>query len=110
MSYMSQCYTVIIDWGICAPGHRNQVEDGLNAIDKRYIYQLISNVQLSGSNIFDSQLQMHTGNQNKDVSLSKEFQQHLKKEHYEKWCHWSGKIQKRLMEKKMDRRKSSCSG
>ena len=32
-------------------------------------YQLMSNVQLHGSNIFDSQMQMQTGNQNNDVSL-----------------------------------------
>ena len=45
------------------------------------IYQLISTVQLNGSNIFDSQMQMHTGNQKDDVSLAKEFQHHLTKEH-----------------------------
>ena len=39
----------------------------------------MSNVKLPGSKIFDSQIQMHTGNQNNDVSLSKEFQQHLTK-------------------------------
>ena len=38
-------------------------------------------VQLPGSNIFDSQMQMNTGNQNNDVSLAKEFQQNLTKEH-----------------------------
>ena len=41
----------------------------------------MSNVQLLGSNIFDSQMKMHTGNQRNDISLAKEFQQHLTKEH-----------------------------
>ena len=64
MSVMSHCYSVIIDRGISTPGHGKEVVDELNAIDKRYIYQLISNVQLPGLNGFDSQMQMHTGNQN----------------------------------------------
>ena len=71
MSVMSHCYSVIIDRGISTPGHGKEVVDELNAIDKRYIYQLISNVQLPGLNGFDSQMQMHTGNQNNDVSLLK---------------------------------------
>ena len=65
MSVMSQCYSIIIGRGISSPGHGNKVVDGLNAVDKRsiYIYQLISTVQLPGSNIFDAHMQMHTGNQ-----------------------------------------------
>ena len=81
MSFMSQCYSIIIDRGISAPGHGKEVVDGINAVDKRYIYQLMSNVQLPGSNIFDSQIQMDTWNQKYDVSLAKEFQHHMKKEH-----------------------------
>ena len=57
MSVMSQCYSVIIDQGISAPGHDKEVVDGLNYFDKSYIYQLMSNVQLPGSNIFFSQMQ-----------------------------------------------------
>ena len=34
--------------------------DGLNVIDKRYIYQLMSNVQLAGSKKFDSQILIHS--------------------------------------------------
>ena len=54
MSVMSQCYYIIIYRGICSPGHGKEVVDGLNDVDKRYIYQVISTVQLPGSNIFDS--------------------------------------------------------
>ena len=71
MSVMSQCYSVIIYQDISAHGHGKDVLDGLNAVDKRYIYQLISNVKLPGTNRFDSQMQMHTGNQNNDVILAK---------------------------------------
>ena len=44
MSVMLKCYSVIIDHGISAPGHGKEVVDVLNAVDKRYIYQLMSNV------------------------------------------------------------------
>ena len=34
--------------------------DGLNAIEKSYVYQLMSNVQLTGSRTSDSQILMHS--------------------------------------------------
>ena len=74
---MSQTYSIIIDHGISEPGHGKEVVDGLNDVDKRYIYQLMSKVQLPGSFIFDSQIKIHTGNENKDVSLAQEFKNHL---------------------------------
>ena len=61
MSVMSQCYSIIIDRGISAPEHGKEVVDGLNAVYKRYIYQLMSKVQLPGSFIFNSQIKMHIG-------------------------------------------------
>ena len=71
MSVISQTYPIIIDRGISAPGHGKEVVDGRNAVDKRYRYQLMSKVQLPGSVRFDSQIKMHTGTENKDVSLAK---------------------------------------
>ena len=68
---MSQCYFIIIDRGISAPGHGKEVVDGINTVYKSYIYQLMSTVKLPGSNRFDSQIQIHTGNQKYDVSLAK---------------------------------------
>ena len=38
MSAMYQCYSVIIDRGISAPGHGKEVVYGLNGVDKSYIY------------------------------------------------------------------------
>ena len=49
MSVMSQTYSIIIYRGISAPGHGKEFVDGINAVDKRYIYQLISKVQLPRS-------------------------------------------------------------
>ena len=71
MSVMSQCYSIIIDRGISAPGHGKEVVYGINAVDKRYIYQLVSTVQLPGSIRFDSQIKIYTGTKKYDVSLAK---------------------------------------
>ena len=38
MSVMSQTYSIIIDHGISAPRHRKEVVDGLNDVDKSYVY------------------------------------------------------------------------
>ena len=70
-------YSIIVDRGISATEHGKEVVDGLNAVDKRYIYQLMSKVQLTGSVRFDSQIKMHTGTENRDVSLAHEFKNHL---------------------------------
>ena len=68
---MYQCFSIINDLGISAPGHGKDVVDGLYVIGNIYIYQLISNVQLPGSNTFGSQIIMHSFTQNNDVSLVK---------------------------------------
>ena len=91
MSVMSQTYSIITDQGISAPGHGKEVVDVLNAVDKRYIYQLMSKVQLPGSIIFDSQIKMHTGTGNKDLGLAKEFKDHLDGEHRQNGVIYQGK-------------------
>ena len=57
---MLYCYSVKIDREIIAPGYGKEVVDGINPIDKLYIYQLMSNAQPPDSKQFDSQMQMHT--------------------------------------------------
>ena len=71
MSVMPHCCSIITDRGISAPGNRKEVVDGLNTVDKRYMYKLMSKVQLPGSVRFNSQIKMNTGTENKDVSLAK---------------------------------------
>ena len=100
MSVISQCYNIIIYQGISAHGHGNEVLYGINSVDKRYIYQLMSTVQLLVSNRFDSQMNMHTGNQKYDVSLAKEFQHHMTKEHRKNGVFDQCKIKRRFMERK----------
>ena len=52
MSVFSICYSIIIHRGISETGHDKEVVDVINATEKRYIYQLMSNVQLTVSLIF----------------------------------------------------------
>ena len=81
MSVVLQCYSVITDSGISASGHGKELFYGLNAIDKRYVYKLMSNVQLPVSKIFYSQVLMHSCTKNNYVSLAKYFQNKWSKEH-----------------------------
>ena len=39
MSGISQCYSIINDRGISAPGHGKEAIDGINAVYKHYIDQ-----------------------------------------------------------------------
>ena len=55
--------------------------DDLNTIGKHYINQLMSNIKLPGSKTFDSQILIYSCTQNNDVSMAKEFQNHLSKDH-----------------------------
>ena len=55
---------------------------GLNDVDKLYIYQFMSTVQLLVSIRFDSQIQMRTSTEKYDVSLAKEFKEYLIKENH----------------------------
>ena len=74
---LSQAFSVIIDRGISAPGNGREVVDGLNAIDKMFLLQLMTTVQLPGAKSYDTQMVMHTGTHTSDVSLTSEFQKHL---------------------------------
>ena len=51
MSVLSQCNSIVIYQGISTPGQGKEVLYGLNDIGKRYIYQLMYNVQLPGKKI-----------------------------------------------------------
>ena len=56
-------------------------------------------VQLPGSFRFYSQNKMHTGTENKDVSLAKEFKDHLEGEHRQNGAIDQGKSRKICMKK-----------
>ena len=80
VSVLCQRHSIIFDRGISAPGNSKELVDGINYIDKHYMYQFISTAQLPGSKTFNSQIIMHSCTPKKDVSLAKEFQKHLSKD------------------------------
>ena len=71
MSVLSQRHSIIFYRGISAPGHGKEVAEGMHAIDKRYMYQLMSTIQLQGSKTFEKHILMHSCTPKKDVSLVK---------------------------------------
>ena len=66
---------------------------------------MISKVQLPGSVRFDSQIKIHTGTENKYVSLAKEFKDNLEGEHHQNGVIDQGKPRKRFTERKWTERK-----
>ena len=81
MPVLSQSHSIIIYRGISAPGHGKELVDGPNDIDKRYMYKLLSNVQLTVSITFDSQIIMNYCAPKNDASMAKELLKHLSKDH-----------------------------
>ena len=71
MPVLSHRRSIIIDQVIIKTGHGKEVVCGLNAIDKSYMYKLMSNVQLTESKYFDLQILMHSCTPKKDVILDK---------------------------------------
>ena len=65
----------------------------------------MSKVQLPGSIIFDSQIKIHSGTENKDVSLSQEFKYRLEGEHRQNGATDQGKSRKIFMKRKRIERK-----
>ena len=61
---------------------------------------MISKVQLPGSVRFDSQIKMHTGTENRGISLAKEFKDRLEEEHRQNGVIDKVKSGKRFMGKK----------
>ena len=70
MWMLSQSFSVIIDCVISASGHGRYVVDGLNSIYKMLLFQFISTLQLMGTKMYDTQMDVHTGTLTYDVSLA----------------------------------------
>ena len=71
MSVFSQSHSIIIYWGLSAPGHGKEVVNGINSIYKCDMYQLVCNVQLPESKTFDSHIIMNSCTHKNYVSLAK---------------------------------------
>ena len=74
---MAHAYDIIIDCGVGAPGHGWDVIYGINAADKRFLFMLMENMQLTGAKGYDDHMAMKNTTQKEDVSLTKYFQKHL---------------------------------
>ena len=74
---LSQAFSIIIDRGISALGYGREVVDGLNAISKRFLLQLIPTLKLPGANSYVTQMVMHTRTHSYYVSFYIEFQKYL---------------------------------
>ena len=70
---LSQAYNIIIDRDASTPGHDREVLDEPNITDKSVLFQSTKNVQLLGSNRYDTQMSMHYKTHNVDVSLAPTF-------------------------------------
>ena len=69
---LSQAFYVIFDRGISSPRHGREVVDGLNAIEKRFLFQLMSTLQLPGAEGYDTQMVINTVTRTYHVSFSSE--------------------------------------
>ena len=70
ISMLSQSFSIIINHVISAPGHDSELEYGFNTIDKRFLFQWISTVQILDEKIYDTQIVIHTGTCPPGVSLA----------------------------------------
>ena len=73
MSILSQLFSIIFYCGIFEPVHGGEVKDGPNTIDRRFLFQLMSTVQLPVAKSDDKHIFTHTGTCTSDVSLASEF-------------------------------------
>ena len=77
LSMLTNAYNIIIYRSVGDPGHGRDVIDGLNDTHKIFISMLMTTVQLTGAEDYESQMEVHTSTENKDISLAREFQKHL---------------------------------
>ena len=73
----AQYFNTIIDRGSSEQVRGREALDGLNDTYKRFLFHLISTVQLPSSKRFDTEMTVHTTIQNTDASLALESQKHL---------------------------------
>ena len=100
-SILTKFFNIIIDRGISAPVHVREVVYGLNTAYKRFIFHLMSTVQLSGSERFDTQKSVQTATKNTHMSLAQEFQKHLSNASHKHVILDNGRHKKRSSKKRV---------
>ena len=76
---LSHAYNIIIYRPVGSPGNCREVVDVLNYTYKRFLSALMMNVQVSGIEAYNKQMEMHTSTVNKEISLAKGFKKYLSK-------------------------------
>ena len=66
VSILAHSYHIIIYHAVGAPGHGRDFVDGLNSTYKRFLYVLITTVELPGALAYNSYMTIHTLSVNKD--------------------------------------------
>ena len=77
LSILSQLFNMAIYHGVGTPGHGGEVVDSLDYTNKRFIFHMMANVQLPGSEWFGTKITVHTETQTIEMSLAMEFQKHF---------------------------------
>ena len=73
LSMLSQAFNIIIDKLVSAPAHGREVVDCLNTTEKRFIFRLMSTVQIPGAKGYNTQDLIHSEPSTADVILACEF-------------------------------------
>ena len=71
MPMLSQVFSVIIDHVISTLENYREFMDGLNTIDKRFLFELMLTVQLPGVKGYETQMVIYTGTRIDYVSFSR---------------------------------------
>ena len=77
LSILSHAYNFVIGRCFGGPRHGKGVIDGLNATDRRFLYNVDKTVQLTSAATNNSQMVIHTEMSNTYISLVRVFQNHL---------------------------------
>ena len=96
----SHAYNIIIDRGGVAPEHGIEVVDDFNSTDKNILSVLTTTVKIPGTEDYDSQTEMNTSTENKDISLAREFQKYLSDPTRSHVLLYHGKYRKRSIKRK----------
>ena len=74
LSMLVYTYNIIIDSDVVSQVNGREGVDGLNAIEKKSLSMLMTNLKLPNASSYDSHTEMHTSNVNTDIILAREFQ------------------------------------
>jgi hypothetical protein len=72
LSMLAVKYKIVIDRAICAPGHGKDLIDGLNAVDKMYLKELMMRTSQAGETEEDRKIKSHSVEEGAAISVAEE--------------------------------------